>query len=312
MKAVVYSKYGAPEVLQLKELDKPVPKPNEILVKVMATTVTAGDVRLRASDFPPLFWLPARMIFGLFRPKKQILGHEWSGVIEQLGSKVSKFKIGDEVFGTTTMLKTGAYAEYMCIPEHWSQGVVIKKPKQLSHKEAAVLPIGSMTALFLLQKANIQRDQKILIYGASGSVGSYAVQIANHFGARVTGVCSARNIKMVEQLGAETVIDYKTQDYSQSSISYDIVFDTVGKTSKSAAKKVLKHNGKFVSTKMLTKESTELLLQARQLAETGKIKPFIDKEYNLENIVETHRYVDSGRKRGNVSVVVHHQKINEQ
>ncbi|QLG45869.1 NAD(P)-dependent alcohol dehydrogenase [Costertonia aggregata] len=306
MKAVVYSKYGAPEVLQLKELDKPVPKPNEILVKVFATSVTSGDVRLRASDFPPLFWLPARLIFGLFRPKKQILGHEWSGVIEQLGSKVSKFKIGDEVFGTTTMLKTGAYAEYMCIPEHWSQGVVTKKPKQLSHKEAAVLPIGSMTALFLLQKANIQRDQKVLIYGASGSVGSYAVQIANYFGIRVTGVCSTRNIEMVEQLGAETVIDYKKQDYTQSPERYNIVFDTVGKTSKSAAKKVLKDNGKFVTTKILTKESKELLLQARQLAETEKIKPFIDKEYSLENMVETHRYVDSGRKRGNVSVVIHH------
>jgi len=306
MKTAVYSKYGAPEVLELKELDKPVPKPNEILVKVMATSVSAGDVRLRASNFPLLFWLPARLIFGLFRPKKKILGHEWSGVIEQIGSKVSKFKVGDEVFGTTSMLKTGAYAEFMCVPEYWSQGVVVKKTRQLSYKEAAVLPIGSMTALYLLQKANIERDQKVLINGASGSVGSYAVQIANHFGARVTGVCSYRNIEMVEQLGAEAVIDYKKQDYTQSSEHYDIVFDTVGKTSKSDAKKVLKRSGQFVSTKMLTKESTELLLKVRQLTEIGQITPFIDKTYSLENLVEAHRYVDSGRKRGNVSVVIHH------
>lgn len=304
MKAVVYSKYGSPEVLQLKELGKPTTKPNEILVKVYATSVTAGDVRLRASDFPLLVWFPARLMFGLFRPKKQILGHEWSGVIEQVGSKVSKFKVGDEVFGTTSMLKTGAYAEYMCVPEHWNQGVVIKKPKQLLHKEAAALPIGGMTALYLLQKANIERDQRVLIYGASGSVGSYAVQIANHFGAHVTGVCSTNNLEMVEQLGAEAVIDYKNQDYTQSSEHYDIVFDAVGKTSKSDAKKVLTRNGKFVSTKMLTKESTELLLKVRQLAETEKLKPYIDKEYRLDNLVEAHRYVDSGRKRGNVSVII--------
>ncbi|WP_271765255.1 NAD(P)-dependent alcohol dehydrogenase [Aquimarina algiphila] len=304
MKAVVYSKYGSPEVLQLKELGKPTTKPNEILVKVYATSVTAGDVRLRASDFPLLVWFPARLMFGLFRPKKQILGHEWSGVIERVGSKVSKFKVGDEVFGTTSMLKTGAYAEYMCVPEHWNQGVVIKKPKQLLHKEAAALPIGGMTALYLLQKANIERDQRVLIYGASGSVGSYAVQIANHFGARVTGVCSTNNLEMVEQLGAEAIIDYKNQDYTQSSERYDIVFDTVGKTSKSDAKKVLKRGGQFVSTKMLTKESTELLLKIRQLVDSGRIKPFIDKEYSLETLIEAHHYVDSSRKRGNVSVII--------
>lgn len=306
MKAIVYAKYGTPEVLQLREFEKPSPNANEILVKVMATSVTSGDVRLRASDFPPLFWLPARLIFGLFGPKKQTLGHEWSGIVEQVGSKVSKFNVGDEVFGTTSMLKTGAYAEYMCIPEHWNQGVVIKKPKNLSHKESAVLPIGSMTALFLLQKANVQRDQKVLIYGASGSVGSYAVQLANHFGARVTGVCSTHNVELVERLGAEAVIDYKKQDYTESSERYDVVFDTVGKTSKSDAKKVLKRNGKFVSTKMLTKESAELLLKVRQLADSGQLIPLIDKEYTLETIVKAHRFVDSGRKRGNVSVVIQH------
>ncbi len=304
MKAVVYSKYGSPKVLELEELEKPTPKSNEILVKVHATSVTAGDVRLRASDFPTMVWLPARLIFGLFRPKKRILGHEWSGVIEQVGSKVLKFKVGDEVFGTTSMLKTGAYAEYMCVPERWNHGVVAKKPRNLSHQEAAVLPIGSMTAQYLLQKANIKRNQKVLIYGASGSVGSYAVQIANHFGAQVTGVCSTQNVEMVEQLGAEAVIDYKKQDYANLSERFDIVFDTVGKTSKSDAKRVLNNGGKFVSTKMLTKESVELLLKIRQLAETGQLKPYIDKEYRLETLREAHRYVDSGRKRGNVSVVI--------
>ncbi len=304
MKAVVYSQYGSPEVLQLKELEKPTPKPHEILVKVYATSVTAGDVRLRASDFPLLVWLPVRLMFGLFRPKKQILGHEWSGVIERVGDKVSKFRVGDEVFGTTSMLTTGAYAEYMCIPEYWNQGVVLKKPKRLPHKEAAVVPIGSMTALYLLQKANIKRDQKVLIYGASGSVGSYAVQISNYFGARVTGVCSTSNVEMVEYLGAEVVIDYKKQHYIQLPERYDIVFDAVGKISKSDAKKVLKDGGRFVSTKMLTKESEELLLKIRQLTDSGDVKPFIDREYRLETLVEAHQYVDSGRKRGNVSVLI--------
>ncbi|WP_394746875.1 NAD(P)-dependent alcohol dehydrogenase [Spongiimicrobium salis] len=304
MKAVVYSKYGSPQVLQQKELEKPTPRPHEILVKVYATSVTAADVRLRASDFPPFIWLLARLMFGLFRPKKQILGHEWSGVIEQIGNKVSKFKVNDEVFGTTTMLPTGAYTEYLCLPEYWRQGVIVKKPKQLPHKAAAVLPIGGMTALYLLRKGNVKRNQKILVYGASGSVGTYAVQIANHFGAQVTGVCSTPNIGMVKQLGAEVVIDYKKQHYTQSSERYDMVFDAVGKTTKAEAKKILKRGGQFVSTKMWTKESTELLLKIRQLADSGRVKPCIDKEYNLETLVEAHYYVDSGRKRGNVSVIL--------
>jgi len=302
MKAVIYSKYGPPEVLQVKQLEKPKPEANEILVKVVATSVTAGDVRLRASDFPPLFWLPARLVFGLVRPMKKILGHEWSGVVEQAGSKVSKFEVGDEVFGTTTMLKTGAYAEYLCVPEQWSHGVVLKKPKQLSHQEAAVLPIGGMTALFLLQKAQIQRGQKVLIYGASGSVGSYAVQLASHFGATVTGVCSSRNITMVESLGADFVMDYIKQDITQVSERFDVVFDAVGKIPKSKLKRVLSQKGRFVSVKMLTKELTDNLHEIKLLAESQKIVPFIDREFSLDEIVDAHRYVDSGRKRGNVVI----------
>ncbi len=308
MKAVRYSKYGAPEVLKLTEVKKPAPKANEILVKVHATSVTSGDVRLRASDFPPLFWLPARLIFGLFKPKKQILGHEWAGVIEQTGKEVTQFNIGDEVFGTTSMLKTGAYAEYLCVPETWSQGAVIHRSKNLSFEKSAVLPIAGMTSLFLLEKAKIEKGQHILVNGASGSVGSYTVQIAKHLGAVVTGVCSTGNIEMVRSLGATNVFDYKKEDFTQSKKHFDIIFDAVGKISKSKTKLILSTNGHFVSTKMLTKESPELLEKVKKLAEQKAIIPYIDRQFKLADIVTAHNYVDTGRKRGNVSIKV----INEE
>ncbi|MEO1654480.1 MAG: NAD(P)-dependent alcohol dehydrogenase, partial [Bacteroidota bacterium] len=214
MKAALYTKYGSPEVLEIREMDKPQPKDNEVLVKIHAATVTSGDVRLRASDFPALFWLPARLMFGLFSPRKKILGHELAGVVEAVGKEVDKFKVGEEVFGTTTMLPTGSYAEYISLPESWKQGVLALKPKNVSFKESAALPVGGMTALFLLEKGKIASGQKVLIYGASGSVGSYAVQLAKHFGATVTGVCSTANLEMVKSLGAAQVIDYKKEDYS--------------------------------------------------------------------------------------------------
>ncbi|MEL6275796.1 MAG: NAD(P)-dependent alcohol dehydrogenase [Bacteroidota bacterium] len=304
MRAVVYTQYGPPEVLRLVEIDRPVPKDDEILIKVYATTVTSGDVRLRASDFPPLFWLPARLIFGLFKPKKKILGHELAGVVEAIGKNVTKFKVGDEVFGTTTMLNTGSYAEYICLPQEWKHGVVELKPTNLSFAEAAALPIGGMTALFLLQKANITSGQQVLIYGASGSVGTYAVQLAKHFGASVTGVCSTSNVDMVRSLGADRVIDYKKEDYTSLNHQFDIVFDAVGKTTKAKAKQVLAPKGTFVSISMLTSEKAEDLLKLKELAEKGEIRPFIDKSYPLEEIVSTHQYVDSGRKRGNVIITV--------
>lgn len=304
MKAVIYSKYGSPDVLKQMELDKPVPKDNEILVKIHAATVTSGDVRLRASDFPPIFWLPARLIFGLFKPKKKILGHELSGIVERKGKDVTKFDIGDEVFGTTTMLKTGSYAEYICLPEKWKHGVVALKPKNLSFKEAAALPIGGMTSLFLLEKANIKSGQHVLIYGASGSVGSYAVQIAKSLGAIVTGVCSTSNLEMVKSLGADKVLDYTQEDYTLLKKEVDIVFDAVGKTTKSVAKKILKKEGAFVSVKMLTTEKMEHLLKLKELAEKGKIKPYIDTSYPLEEIVKAHTYVDQGHKKGNVVIEV--------
>ncbi|WP_350285412.1 NAD(P)-dependent alcohol dehydrogenase [uncultured Croceitalea sp.] len=304
MKAATYTTYGPPDVLKLEEVKKPEPKNNEILVKVHAATVTSGDVRLRSSDFPPLFWLPARLIFGLFIPKKRILGHELSGVVEAKGKNVSKFNIGDTVFGTTTMLKTGSYAEYICLPEQWKHGVVALKPTNLNFKEAAALPVGAMTALFLLQKANFNKDQNILVYGASGSVGSYAIQLAREKGAAVTGVCSGANFDMVRSLGATDLIDYKQQDYSSFKSSYDIVFDAVGKTSKAKANKVLNKDGVFVSVKMLTKENNEDLLKIKELAETKQLRPFVDKTFSLEEIVKAHEYVDSGRKRGNVVIEI--------
>ncbi len=304
MKAVVYTKYGLPDVLEPTEIDKPIPKDNEILIKIHAATVTSGDVRLRASDFPPLFWLPARIIFGLFSPKKKILGHEFSGVVEEKGKEVTKFNIGDEIFGTTTMLKTGSYAEYICLPQEWKHGVVGLKPVNLNFKESAALPVGGMTALFLLEKANITRGQKVLVYGASGSVGSYAVQIANHFGASVVGVCSTSNLDMVKSLGADKVIDYSKEDYASLKSEFDIVIDAVGKTTRSKAKNILNKSGVFVTVKMLTSEKSEHLLKLKELAEKGELKPFIDRYYPLEEIVSAHKYVDQGHKKGNVVIEI--------
>lgn len=304
MKAVVYYKYGAPDVLKLVEIDKPQPKEDEILVKIHAATVTSGDVRLRSSDFPPLFWLPARLIFGLFKPKKKILGHELAGTVEEIGKNVTKFKIGDYVFGTTTMQKTGSYAEYICLPQEPKHGVLELKPKNLSFKEAAALPIGAMTAMYLLEKANLKKGQKVLVYGASGSVGSYAVQLVNQKGSTVTGVCSTPNVEMVKSLGVTNVIDYKKQDYSESQEKFDIIFDAVGKTTKSKAKKVLNPGGSFVTIKMLTKEKSENLNQIKEFAEREQLKPFIDKTFALKDIVKAHEYVDTGRKRGNVVIEI--------
>lgn len=304
MKAVIYTKYGSPDVLKLSEVDKPIPKDNEILVKIYAATVTSGDIRLRSSDFPALFWLPGRLIFGLFKPKKKILGHEFSGVVEEKGKEVTKFNIGDAVFGTTTLLNTGSYAEYICVPQVWKHGVVGLKPVNFGFKESAALPIGSMTALFLLEKAKITKGQHVLVYGASGSVGSYAVQIAKHYGSYVTGVCSTSNLDMVKSLGADKVIDYTKEAYTSLESKFDIVFDAVGKTTKLAAKRILHKDGVFVSVKMLTSEKTEHLLKLKALAEKGEIKPFIDKYYPIEEIVSAHQYVDKGHKRGNVVIEI--------
>ncbi|UII81646.1 NAD(P)-dependent alcohol dehydrogenase [Flagellimonas sp. CMM7] len=304
MKAAVYNEYGPPTVLELTELEKPQPNDDEILIKIYAATVTSGDVRLRGSDFPPLFWLPARLIFGLFKPKKKILGHELAGVIEGKGKNITKFNIGDSVFGTTTMLNTGSYAEYICVPQEWKHGVISLKPVNLNFKEAAALPIGGMTAMYLLEKANIKAGQKILVYGASGSVGSYAVQLAKQQGTFVMAICSSSNFDMVKSLGADSSIDYKKEDYSLLEDKFDIVFDAVGKTTKARAKKVLNNEGVFVSVKMLTTEKSEHLKRIKELAEKEKLIPFIDRCFPLNEIVSAHEYVDKGHKKGNVVIEI--------
>lgn len=304
MKAVIYTKYGAPSVLKLVDIEKPKPKDNEILVKICATTVTSGDTRLRSSNFPPVAWLLVRLMFGLFKPKKEILGHELSGIVEAVGKVVTKYKVGDEVIATPTMLSTGSYTEYICIPQERKKGVLGLKPKSLDFKEAAALPVGGMTALFLLHKAKLGTGQEVLVYGASGSVGSYAIQIAKEQGARVVAVCSSSNFEMVTALGADSAIDYRKQDYSLLEKKFDIVFDAVGKTSKPKAKKVLKQGGSFVTVKWITSPKQEHLNKLCELAETGNVRPYIDKCFPLSEMVAAHEYVDKGQKKGNVVIEI--------
>lgn len=302
MKAIVASKFGGPEVLHLREVEKPMPKDKEILVKVHATTVSAGDIRMRTLNVPLLFWLPARLTLGFTKPKHPIYGMELAGEVEAVGKAVTRFRVGEPVFASTLAENFGGYAEYKCLPE---TGLVLTKPHNMTYEEAAAIPIGGPTALRLLRKGNIRSGQKVLIYGASGSVGTYAVQIAKTYGAEVTAVCSTAHVDMVKSLGADHVVDYTKEDFSASGARYDVIFDAVGKCPKSQYTKALAPNGRYVTiAKLNTKQSLEELTSVKGLIEAGQIRAVIDRRYPLAEMVEAHRYVDKGHKTGNVVITV--------
>ena len=305
MRAIIQTKSGSPGVLKLREIVKPVPQDHQVLVKVHASTVTRGDVILR--KLHPLLYLPMRL-FGIKR--KRIPGHEFAGEIVEIGEGITKFKVGEKVFGTTTGLSVGANAEFVCLPENWRSGVLTFMPANATFEEAAAIPVGGMAALEILKRGNIKPNQKVLVYGASGSVGTYAVQLAkNYFAAEVTGVCSTKNIDLVKDLGATTVIDYTESDFTQSDQTYDIVFDAVGKISPADTKSILNKKGTFLSVRSMTSETEESLLLLVNLFEEGKIKAVIDSRFSLAQIVEAHKRVETGHKTGNVVITLIHEEM---
>jgi len=328
MKAIVFTEYGTPDVLKIKEVAKPTPKENEILVKVHATPVNYGDLTARnfansQFNMPALLFLPARMAFGWNKPKINILGSELAGEVESVGKDVTKFKAGDQVFAYLGM-NMGANAEYICLPE---SGTVALKPSNLSCEEASTLPYGAIMATSLLAKANLQRGQKVLINGASGGIGSMAVQLAKHFGAEVTGVCGTPRLEFVKSLGADKVIDYTKEDFTQNGETYDLIFDILGRSSFAKLKRSLKPNGIYLlaSFKMkallqmlwtsltgskqkvicaFANETAENLVFVKKLVEEGKVKAIVDKSFPMEQAAAAHRYVETGHKRGNVVITL--------
>ena len=324
MKAIVYERYGPPEVLQLKEVEKPTPKDNEVLIETHATTVTSGDWRVRSLNVPVGFGLIMRLVFGVSKPKQPILGTELAGVVESVGKEVRKFKVGDQVFAFSDAAM-GCYAEYKCMPQ---DGAMALKPANLTFDEAAALSFGGATALDFLRRGKLQRGEKVLINGASGGVGTAAVQLARHFGADVTGVCSTANVELVKSLGASHVIDYTKDDFTRNGETYDIIVDTVGTAPFSRSKASLKQGGRLLmilaglpdmlqipwvsmtSSKQViagpAATRAEDLRFLAGLAEAGEFKPVIDRRYPFERIAEAHSYVDTGRKKGNVIITLEH------
>jgi NADPH:quinone reductase-like Zn-dependent oxidoreductase len=324
MKAIVYERYGPPEVLELKEIPKPIPRDNEVLIKIRATTVTSGDWRVRSLDMPTGFGLISRLMFGISRPRQTIPGTELAGDLESVGKNVRKFKVGDPVFAFSGA-GMGCYAEYKCMPE---DGPVVRKTANMTYDEAAALSFGGTTALHFFRVGKLESGEKVLINGASGGVGTAAVQLAKHLGANVTGVCSTANIELVLSLGAHHVIDYTQEDFTENGETYDVIVDTVGTAPFSRSKGSLKENGRLLLVlgglpdmlkipwvsltsrrKVIAGPAAERVEDLRflaELAEAGEFKPVIDRRYSFEQMVEAHRYVDSGRKKGNVIITLGH------
>jgi NADPH:quinone reductase-like Zn-dependent oxidoreductase len=329
MKAIVWTRYGPPDVLQLREVEKPTPKDNEVLIRIRATTVTAGDCELRSLEFPIYLSLPMRLWRGFLKPRENsILGTELAGEIEAVGKDVEQFEVGDQVFGSAGM-GFGANAEYICLPERPGEmeGGVAIKPVNMTYEEAATVPFGGRDALHFLRKGNIQSGQRILINGAGGSIGTFAVQLAKYYGAKVTAVDSTGKLDMLRSIGADHVIDYTQEDFTKSGETYDVIFDVVGTISLSRSKGSITQNGTYLlanpasqmlqavwtrmtsSRKVIMQTSsptTEDLVSLRRLIEEGKIRTVIDRTYPLEQIVEAHRYVEKGGKLGNVVITVEH------
>lgn len=325
MKAIICTKYGPPEVLQAVNIPTPSPKDNEILVETYATTVTAGDCVVRSFNMPKGFKLLGRLAIGFSKPRNQILGAELSGKIIELGKNVRKFNIGDDVIVYRNK-KYGGYAEFCCIAE---DEIIQLKPKELTYEQAAAVPFGAITALHFLKKAGIEKDMKVLINGASGSVGTYAVQIAHFFGAEVTGVCSSQNVGLVQSLGAKKIIDYNRTNFTRLDETYDIIFDAAGKTKFSGCRNILKKNGKYIHTVMVfsgikrlwysftgkeiiggeARVSQEDFTELMSLLKSKVIQPILDRNYTLDQIVQAHQYVDTGRKKGNVTITIKSPKF---